>query len=244
MKKIKKEFSKIKNEKQLKKFLITEKNDYCNFILAKITKKEEKLNSIAMHNHHIIPRHSNGPDVQWNRIRLSINDHIHAHRLLYFCYGNLYDLAAANMLQGNQKKGTRLIQKQNQMNMKKQKIGFYNSMTQREFAKRPRKKRKPFAKNIFVKAALKKGFILKHIETNQTMVIKPNETKNVTEVIDLLISHPQMEEKRASWNDCQKKEKSFPVSALTRILTGHRDKKTQKSVYSFMGWRLLGIFIF
>ena len=43
MKKIKKEFSKIKNEKQLKKFLITEKNDYCNFILDKITKKKRKI---------------------------------------------------------------------------------------------------------------------------------------------------------------------------------------------------------
>jgi hypothetical protein len=53
--------------------------------------------------------------------------------------------------------------------------------------------------------------------------------------------HPQMEDKRQSWDLCEKKEKHYSITALTRTLTGHIDKPTGKSVYTFMGWRVLGI---
>lgn len=233
----------ISNKEQLKNFLITENNSYSHFILNKMTKKIKYLSSTITHRHHIIPLHSKGLDSEWNCIQLLIEDHIYAHKLLYINYGNFYDLAASNMLQGNKEKGIHFIQKQNHLQMREKKIGFYSSITQRELAKRTRKKRKPFSKNFFVHVALKKGFLLKHIQTNQTLVIKPDANANITEVIDQLMNHPQMKHKKVAWDHYQKKEKSYGVSALTRILTGHIDKKTGKSVYSFMGWQLLGIFV-
>ena len=44
-----------------------------------------------------------------------------------------------------------------------------------------------------------------------------------------------MKEERESWDQCQKKEKSYWITALTRTLTGHVCKKTGKCVFSFKG---------
>jgi hypothetical protein len=52
----------ISNEKQLKIYLLKEKNSYCNFILDKINNKCKTLIKSMTHIHHIIPRHFNGPD--------------------------------------------------------------------------------------------------------------------------------------------------------------------------------------
>ena len=233
----------IQTKKQLNDFLITENNSYAKFIKEKLTENSQNSSGTIFHMHHIIPLHYQGFDEKWNLIRLSLEDHIYAHKLLYINYGSFYDLAAFNMLQGQQTKGVYFIQKQNQLNMKEKKIGFYNSNFQRELATRPRKKRKPFSKNFFVKSALKKGFLLNHIKTKQVLHIKPFEFSNLTEVIDLLMQYPQMKHKRSAWNKHKKKEKAYEVSALTRILTGHIDPKTGKSVYSFSGWQLLGVFL-
>lgn len=80
--------------------------------------------------------------------------------------------------------------------MKKKRIGFYNPMTQRLLAKRPRKKRKMFSKNMFIQAALKKGFVLKHLKTQQILIVQPNRFLNMTEVIHFLMLHPQMQHKK------------------------------------------------
>lgn len=60
--------------------------------------------------------------------------------------------------------------------------------------------------------------------------------------MEKLTSHPQMVEERKKWETFKNKEKYSGVSSLIRHLTGHIDKKG-RSVFTFMGWRVLGIFI-
>lgn len=55
------------------------------------------------------------------------------------------------------------------------------------------------------------------------------------------MAHLLMISKRESWNTCEKKEKFYALTALTRTLTGHVDEKTKKSVFTFWNWRVTGI---
>ena len=52
------------------------------------------------HTHHIIPRHAGGTDDQKNLIRLTIEEHAEAHRLLYETYGRWQDFYAYRGLSG------------------------------------------------------------------------------------------------------------------------------------------------
>lgn len=52
------------------------------------------------HMHHIIPKHMGGTDDQENLIRLSIEDHAEAHRILYEQHHNEYDRVAWLALSG------------------------------------------------------------------------------------------------------------------------------------------------
>ena len=125
--------------------------------------------------------------------------------------------------------------------MRNEKTGFYNSALQRELGLRLKKPRKPYVRNVYVAAALSRGFTLEHTETLETVIIEPFECPNIVFVINKLMLHPQLEQRRENWNRFPNKKKHFAVSALTRILTGHIDQRTGKSLYSFMGWRVLGI---
>lgn len=90
-------------------------------------------------------------------------------------------------------------------------------------------------------SALQRGFILQSTKTNAEVEILPGEYQSIVQVIDLWLSHSEMVEKRQQWDACENKEK-FPLSTgLTRMLTGHRDQKTKKAVYSVAGWRIRGL---
>lgn len=52
-----------------------------------------------------------------------------------------------------------------------------------------------------------------------------------------------MHERRLQWLACKTKEKYTLYTGLTRMLTGHRDKKTNKAVFSVAGWRIEGLFL-
>lgn len=52
-----------------------------------------------------------------------------------------------------------------------------------------------------------------------------------------------MADRYKEWLAAEKKEKYTLYSGLTRSLTGHRDEKTNKAVYSVAGWRILGILL-
>jgi len=53
--------------------------------------------------------------------------------------------------------------------------------------------------------------------------------------------HPTMKEYLNPYLLTENKAKTYSVSGLTRILSGHVDKKTDKRLYSVMGWQLLGV---
>lgn len=231
----------ITNRSELVDYLSQEGNSYSKFILERINRDPNTLKSVKTHDHHIIPLHSKGPDQKWNLIKLTLEEHVQAHLLLYDNYGKLADLGASQMLSGHLKLGAATIRQMAQETMRRNKTGFFSSATQSELGSRPKKQRKPYARNVFVAAALARGFALEYTETGEVVTIEPFECPNIVLVIDKLISHPTMEEERENWNLCQKKEKYYGVSGLTRILTGHVDRKTGKRLYSFMGWKLLGI---
>ncbi len=167
----------------------------------------------------------NGPNEEWNLVTLSVEEHAYAHKLLFENYLNYYDLSAACMLSGQANAGFEAIRKANQLKMEKNKKGFYNPDLQRELGKRPKKKRNTYARNIYVKAALKKGMILQWIKTNEIVVIEPLEFSSLVDVVGYLMTFPQMIDKKESWDTCLKKEKHYSISGLTRTLTGHVDKK-------------------
>ncbi len=77
--------------------------------------------------------------------------------------------------------------------------------------------------------------ILQWIKTNEIVVIEPLEYSSLVDVVGYLMTFPQMIDKKESWDTCLKKEKHYSISGLTRTLTGHIDKKTGKSIFSFMG---------
>lgn len=147
------------------------------------------------------------------------------------------------MLRGQIREGFEMIRKANQLKMKELGVGFYNSELQRELGNRPKKQRQCYSRNPYVKTALQRGFVLQHEKNDQILIIEPSECASLVDVISKLMNQPYMKEQRDSWHKCQKKEKSYWISGLTRTLTGHICKKTGKSVFSFMGWRVLGIFI-
>lgn len=236
------------NQEELLFFLEKENNSYSKFIFEKI-KSHLCVDSINLPEnfkqqiHHIQPKYANGSNEPWNLVKLSVKDHAEAHRLLYECYNNAFDLCAFYMMNGQSDEALAAMRKQNQVNMKQRKVGFYNSDLQRQLGRRP-KRRKPYARNLFILNALKKGFILESIETKEQIVMEPFECSSLQEAVTKWMAHPEMESKRKAWLNTEEKKRSqfYEYTALTRILTGHQDKKTKKVLYSVSGWRVLGIF--
>lgn len=229
----------ISSRSDLIVYLEQEENSYSNFILERINRSsiEKKGNYV----HHIIPRHMGGPDVEWNYITLTLEEHIQAHSFLYENYQQLADLSAVQMLKGHIDLGTATIRKMAQDKMRKEKTGFYNSDLQRALASRPKKRRTPYARNEFIAAALARGFTLMYIPSGEILTIEPFECPNVIYVIEKLMLHPLMKKQRESWNVCKNKNRYYTVTALTRILTGHIDQRTGKKLFSFNDWKVLGI---
>ena len=93
------------------------------------------------HNHHIIPKHMGGSDEPSNLIKLTIEEHAEAHKILYETYGKIEDLWAYQLLsnQITYKEGFKKILTKNAMDThRKQKekgTGLYNSKMQSEKGK-------------------------------------------------------------------------------------------------------------
>ena len=185
--------------------------------------------------------HSGGSDEIWNFITLTIEEHGIAHQLLYENYKALEDLGASQMIRGQVEMGFKTIRQVARDTMKSKNVSFYNSDTQRKLGRRPKKQRKPYARNPWILTALLNGFDLEYTMTGEIVKIEPCECDSLVSVINKLMLQPQMENKRQSWELCKKKEKHYSITALTRTLTGHIDKSNDKRVYTFMSWRVLGI---
>jgi len=87
----------INNAQELINFLLKENNSYTEFILSRLDRKFTDLDQQKTQLHHIIPTHQSGPDLQWNLIRLTIEEHAQAHDLLFENYQHHYDLGASKM---------------------------------------------------------------------------------------------------------------------------------------------------
>lgn len=190
----------ISNRSELIAYLSQEGNSYSNFIIDRINRDPMTLVGVKKQSHHIIPLHMKGPNVLWNLIPLTLDEHRQAHQLLYENYKKLADLGATQMLSGQLKLGADTIRKMANEKMKNEKKGFFSSSTQSELALRPKKPRKPNARNVYVAAALSRGFSLQYIPTLEVVRIEPFECPSVVFVINKLMLYPQMKEKRTSWN--------------------------------------------
>nr|YP_009184810.1 putative HNH homing endonuclease [Jenufa perforata]ALO62928.1 putative HNH homing endonuclease [Jenufa perforata] len=224
--------TKFFHKEELINFLKKENNSYSNFILQWIlnpsivgTRKNYQI-------HHIQPLYANKLDEDWNKTLLLVKDHAEAHRLLYECYGNYFDLCAWSMIIGQTVDSLDLIRKQNQLNMKKNKIGFYDSELQRELALRPKKKRQPYSRNKYVLAALQRGFILKSNFTGLQVTIEANECSSIQEVISKWVLLDEMKKYLIEWVACEKKQNFYLVTGLTRMLTCNLTQKTKTRLFA------------
>lgn len=127
--------------------------------------------------------------------------------------------------------------------MKKNKVGFYDPVLQRNLSLRPRKPRKTYARSLFIQTALQRGFLLESTITKSTFIVQPSQCTSLQQVISEWLQHPEMEYKRQAWQECKKKESFGLATGLLRTLNGHVDKKTKKAVYTVASWRIVGIFI-
>lgn len=162
---------------------------------------------------------------------------------MYESYGNKFDQAAWCLMKGQTAEGRKAIWEQNQLTMKLKGVGFNDPAKQKELAKRPRKKRQPYLRHVYVKAALERGFILQSMATQQTVLIKPGECQTLHDVLDLQLSHPELSEQNEQWKKAPVKQSFSLYTGLTRSITGHVDKKTKKSVYTVAGWFIQGILL-
>ena len=231
----------INNTQELIESLKKENNSYAEFILPKLDRKSKDLDQQKTQLHHIIPQHQGGPDSQWNLIRLTREEHAQAHELLFENNHNHYDLGASKMLRGQVKEGWDAILKQSLENRKKNKSDRFNSELQKELGSRPKKKRACYARNDFIVNALLRGFDLEHKQSGNLVKINPSECHHMVAVTDKLMSHPFMENERPTWQACNQKQNHPYLMGLTRLLTGHMDKKTQKKTFSYKGWSCKGI---
>lgn len=244
--------AKISNKTELVSFLNSENNSYSNFILDKMNKSSSQPQvSGPRPKHHIIPSHRGGSDASWNLVTLTLSEHAEAHKLLYDNYGFQEDLAAHYMIIGNLEKGFELIRDMACKTMKERNVSFYNSEVQRELGSRPKKQRKPYARNLYILHALGKGFSMQHVASKEIIEIRACSCSSLVEVMNVFMQHPLNAERLPEWIAYKNKEGYYGITALTKTLTGYVGKETTslgeksknagKAIYTFMGWRVLGI---
>lgn len=222
---------KIHNEQDLNNFLAIDKNNiYVNFInLCKI--KIYKTSEGPFEYHHIIPLYANGPNKQWNLIKLSIEDHIMAHTLLYKIYKNKEDLLALNFRKYIDKEVYKLRCTLSHDKQRLNKSGFFCSKVQQLNGQKGGKvksinKQLSYIKKIIPewKAILCKETHWYYKQTSYTLIIKPFECNLPSKITKKLFSYkPFVLNYKAN-------KQSF-TSNLTRMVKGER-----KSV---SGWILV-----
>lgn len=233
----------ISNKEELINYLKEEDNSYSDFILSKLDPNTRDLRGNTTQLHHIIPLHQYGPNHNWNLILLTIEEHAQAHQLLYDNYQNSADLGASQMIRGQVELGWQTIRKIAIETRRRNQSDFFSSEIQQELGKRPKKRRASYARNTFVLAALERGFDLSNSKSGGGSVVKigPCECSCIVDVVDKLMSDPLMENQKQNWRLYVQKQKHPAVTILTRMLTGHIDKRTGKRVFSYQNWRILGI---
>jgi hypothetical protein len=120
-------------KEELELYLLTQNNPYVAFICEQLTQQTFFINNFLEDTelHHIIPLHANGPDVEWNLIRLSVGNHQRAHELLYNVYQKKEDLCCLRFRQKSNRKAYRLRIQLSHASQRLNGNGFFNSKTQR-----------------------------------------------------------------------------------------------------------------
>jgi RNA polymerase subunit RPABC4/transcription elongation factor Spt4 len=85
------QYASLKNREDLELFLKQENNAYTLFILECI---KNPVQSDRVEEHHIIPLHAGGPNVEWNLISLTPETHFEAHRIRAEVYKETGDINA------------------------------------------------------------------------------------------------------------------------------------------------------
>lgn len=98
--------------------------------------------------------------------------------------------------------------------MKENRVGFYNSEVQRNLGQRLKKQRMPYARNPYIKAALKNGFLVEWIETQEKIRIEPQKYLSLIDVMEKLMAFPQMKKEKEVWQKIRKIKKNIMVLQL------------------------------
>lgn len=72
-------------------------------------KKKKYHSDEYLERHHVVPRHAGGSNSKDNLIKISLKDHILAHKIRHEVYKSPYDLSAYNYMMGQSAKGKKAI---------------------------------------------------------------------------------------------------------------------------------------
>lgn len=154
------------------------KNIYNDYILQKIKRQDQPTKG---ENHHIIPKHVGGPDVSWNLILLTVEEHVKAHELRLEVYNDPGDKAFMNFYKNPGLSNNERIQQRVKFSHETQKLnktGFFSSEQQSLNGQKGGKKqtaakiKKYIEKqNPIIVEKLKKGTIWLNSKTNEIIHI-------------------------------------------------------------------------
>jgi 5-methylcytosine-specific restriction endonuclease McrA len=243
-------YNHISNRNDLREYLNQENNAYSNFILSKLDQQEGSAGSGAVEGttfemHHIIPRHAGGPDSQWNLIRLTVADHIRAHRIRYEVYNEFGDYnctrAADPTLPINEEYEARRVEGRARGNQTRltQQSGIYapgaSAAGGRASAAVNSIQRLYTHQNQMdelTRAALYKGCTWYHPRTNITLVVTGRQALTLTHLKILLAAAlPEGSQDRISLT--RNTNNNNITSSISKVIRGQRP--------TAYGWRLISI---
>ena len=224
----------INSSEEFRQWLKNNPNLYNHFILLRL--EDPNYAPTEGEWHHIIPKHSNGPDEDWNTIFLTHKDHVEAHRLRAQVYNepgdklilNLFANPAMNTAEAKQERRAR-----GHATQKRNKTGFSSSELQAKLGRKggakqtPKKVEKYKEKqNPIVTKTLEEGCRFRFKNTDIVVIIPPKTIELLWEVHALFMAGvPESEEKEKLANITVKV--NF-TSLLRKVLVGER-----KSFYGF-----------
>jgi hypothetical protein len=233
------EFAQISDKKTLLSYLKNTPNAYNEFMLHCLCNPPPTENT---QKHHIIPRHSGGPDEDWNMVTLTVEDHAKAHELRWETYK---DKASALSLDELALRGLRgefnteeMIKKRVQLShhiQKTEKKGRWDAKLQSMLgkkggAKQTEAKAEKYKEKLShsVKALLKKGSTWKHKDGKSSVTFQAEELSLMIQLLEKLI---EVTKDADSKKQITETKKSNATSLLARVIKGER--------LSAYGWQLM-----
>nr|YP_007890150.1 putative site-specific DNA endonuclease [Pleodorina starrii]YP_007890196.1 putative site-specific DNA endonuclease [Pleodorina starrii]AFY64421.1 putative site-specific DNA endonuclease [Pleodorina starrii]AFY64462.1 putative site-specific DNA endonuclease [Pleodorina starrii] len=252
-------YANLQGPEDLKQKLLSEPNPYNDFIVTHLDKPVvgkltegstpltlkgleadevgPLLGKAKLEKHHIIPLHAGGPDVPWNLIYLTPEDHIKAHELRALVYNEPGDRYAVR-LRGN---GTNLSERRLEANRLgdqtrfEQGTGIYAPGASAKggriggAVKSHLKDLKHASKMTdVVSSALYEGSRWKHQKTGVVVTIKPQTVFTLPQLVDKLIE---------ALPSCP--DKDLLSQAQTTTITCNLARVIKKQRTSAYGWTLL-----